>query len=98
MKVLTKVDRGALEQYCIEYEMWLAALADGNTHGIVLEKADAKGNTIRYRNPGDVSLLQHRMAIHRYLAEFGLTPSSRTRLQEKTETLSAREISERFLP
>jgi len=97
MRVPTKVDRRAIEQYCIEFEMWLATLADLNTHGIIVEKANAKGNTIRYRNPADVSLLQHSMAIHRYLAEFGLTPSSRTRLQIETETLSAREFSERFL-
>ena len=66
MRVPAKVDRGTIEQYCIEFEMWLAKLADVNTHGIILEKAEAKGNTIRYRNPADVSLLGHSTAIHRY--------------------------------
>jgi len=97
LKVMAKVDREALEQYCAAYQSWRECLKDVRKRGVVLTKIDNGGNEIRYRNPADIAMVSHTKTIHTFLTEFGLTPSSRTRVQidEKVETRD--DAKKRFL-
>ena len=97
MGVLTKVDRQALEQYCVAYEKWRKALKHVAEYGQVVSIVDDKGNEILRRNPGDVACLEYSRLIHKYLTEFGLTPSSRSRLVVEKETSSRGDLEKKFL-
>lgn len=97
MGVLTKVERSALEQYCIAYEKWRKAMNHVAEHGMVTTIVDDKGNTIFRRNPGDVACLEYSRLIQKYLGEFGLTPASRSRVVIETETESRGDLAKKFL-
>lgn len=82
--ILTDLDRGALAAYCQAYGRWStaeAALArmaekDATTDGLIIRTKS--GNIIQ--NPM-VGVANKAMAdMVRYAAEFGLTPSARTRV------------------
>ncbi len=83
--ILTHLDRGALAAYCQAYGRWQAAetvLArmaekDAVTEGLIIRTKS--GNIIQ--NP-IVGVANKAMAdMVRYAAEFGLTPSARTRVE-----------------
>lgn len=83
--ILTHLDRGALAAYCQAYGRWQAAetvLArmaekDAVTDGLIIRTKS--GNIIQ--NP-IVGVANKAMAdMVRYAAEFGLTPSARTRVE-----------------
>ena len=82
--ILTDLDRGALAAYCQAYGRWrsaetaLARMAekDATTDGLIIRTKS--GNIIQ--NPM-VGVANKAMAdMVRYAAEFGLTPSARTRV------------------
>lgn len=97
MKVLTSVDREALEQYCTTYASWRECLKHVRKYGVVLAKVDMMGNDIVYRNPADAAMATHTKTLHRLLCEFGLTPASRTRVQIDEEVSTREEAKKRFL-
>jgi len=97
MGVLTKVDREALEQYCMAYAKWRESLEHVATHGMVLLSVDDKGNTVHKRNPADTACLEYSRLIHKYLTEFGLTPSSRSRLIVTQETDTRGDLAKKYL-
>ena len=84
LRVISKLDRSALAAYCSAYGRWAAAtgalnwVAAGCDYGGLLIET-SNGNLIQ--NP--LFGIQRRAAddVVRYSAEFGLTPSSRTRLK-----------------
>ena len=82
--ILTNLDRGALAAYCQAYGRWVAAetaLAhmaqkDAITEGLIIRTK--AGNVIQNPLVGAANKAMADMV--RYAAEFGLTPSARTRV------------------
>ena len=77
MRLLTQVDRAAFAGYCVAYSRWVQACralgsAANYTH------VTAKGNVIQHPLVGIANKAQELML--RFLTEFGLTPSSRSRV------------------
>jgi P27 family predicted phage terminase small subunit len=88
LHIMTRLDRGALASYCQAYGRWvdaetaLAKMAadDPQTRGLVV--MTTHGNKIQ--NPLVGAANKAMADVVRYSAEFGMTPSSRTRLQDPT--------------
>lgn len=85
MNILTLADRAALELYCHSYSEWRKACVQVGKYGAVLiqkhgDKIDAR------RNPFDIVRERNAKACERLLAEFGLTPSSRSRVHATKKT------------
>ena len=74
--LLTVVDRDALEAYCQSYARWRAAERIIEEKGFIFKTA--KGN-IQMRPELSISL-KERLVMLRFASEFGMTPSSRSRL------------------
>jgi len=81
LKVLTPVERGALEQYCVAYSEWRQAVDTVRKEGRYYQTE--KGVT---EHPAAKAMRALSTICHRYLCEFGLTPSSRSRLHVTEET------------
>lgn len=85
MGVLSCVDRGALAAYCDAYAQWLEAsrgikrLADSGAWGGGLLMKTSNGNVIQ--NPLVGIRNKARADMVRFAAEFGMTPSGRSRVQ-----------------
>jgi P27 family predicted phage terminase small subunit len=75
--VLTRVDGAALSLYCGAFAEMLAAEAAVREYGQLIQT----GQGGRKANPAVAIARQARGQVHRLLVEFGLTPSSRSRLQ-----------------
>ena len=88
--IMTNLDRGALAAYCQAYGRWVAAetaLArmaekDAITEGLILRTK--AGNAIQ--NPLVGSANKAMADVVRYAAEFGLTPSARSRVSGAGQT------------
>jgi len=85
LKLMTRIDRASLAAYCQAYGRWvqaeraLAAMAEKDLLTRALMIKTTGGNAIQ--NPL-VGIANKAMAdMVRYAAEFGMTPSARTRLQ-----------------
>ena len=82
MGVLTRIDRNAITRYCQLWSRWKAAelslIEFGSTY--VLKDTNGKAKCIQQRP--EVSIA-HRLALAltRMEGEFGMTPSSRTRIE-----------------
>lgn len=75
--VLTTVDRAALAAYCAAYSRWAAAETNIQKFGMVIKAPS--GYPIQ--NPY-VTIANTAMGnMHKFATEFGLTPSSRSRIQ-----------------
>lgn len=78
--VLTKIDGAALAAYCKNYSRWVAAEKVLTKLGTTYESETATGKIIRPRP--DLKIAEEAMRQMRAFAtEFGLTPSSRSRLK-----------------
>lgn len=80
--LLTKVDRAALAAYCQAYARWKEAEAFLTENGTTYVSRDKDGK-VKFVAPfPQVSIAQKQSQLmHRFLVEFGLTPSSRTRVK-----------------
>ncbi len=84
LRILTHLDRGALAAYCQAYGRWSAAetalarmaARDAVTDGLIIKTKS--GNLIQNPLVGAANKAMADMV--RYAAEFGLTPSARTRV------------------
>lgn len=86
MGLLSRADRAALEIYCQTFAQWREACQMVAKHGAVIQMKTKSGIQPR-RNPFDIIRERNAAACSRLLAEFGLTPSSRSRVQvEKKAT------------
>ncbi len=90
-RVLTKADREGLELYAINYELWRRAVEDLTTNGLTYE---VEGR--RMRNPAAAAANDHAKICIKLLTEFGLTPSSRTRVQIEQENDTAQDKASKF--
>ena len=76
MGLLTGMDRAALAAYCQAYGRWAQAETEAAKKGLMIDTTH--GNSIQNPYIGIANkALEH---MYRFLTEFGLTPSSRTRL------------------
>ncbi|WP_417291945.1 phage terminase small subunit P27 family [Desulfovibrio porci] len=78
--ILSSVDRAALAAYCQAYARWVAAeeLLRGDDGNMNLTEITSNGNTIQ--NPLVGVANKSLELMHKYLTEFGMSPSSRTRV------------------
>lgn len=77
LKIITRIDRAALASYCVAYKHWV----DAEKH---LEEEDAvivteKGNMVQ--NPYMQISKRSMDQMVKFAAEFGMTPSSRSRVK-----------------
>ena len=100
--LLTTVDRDALAAYCVVYARWREADAKVTKRGMVIFtsiKKDDDGNVIGGENPIQNPYLAIANKafdqMTRMMAEFGMTPSSRTRV--KAEPPQERQAAPRKL-
>jgi P27 family predicted phage terminase small subunit len=84
MKVLSRVEAAALEQYCRAYQEWRECCQTIDKEGAVIVETRGTGNNtydVLKTHPIDKRKQYLSALILRYLTEFGLTPSSRSRVQ-----------------
>lgn len=75
--VLTTVDRAALAAYCVAYSRWAEAERQVTRLGTIVKTAN--GNLIQ--NPYLAVANRAMEQLSRLAGEFGMTPSSRSRVQ-----------------
>jgi P27 family predicted phage terminase small subunit len=95
IKVLSTVDRSALEQYCQTYGYWRDCCRDIAKGGLFIKTPimDRGGNQVgtqTVENPAANAARKYGDQIQRLLAQFGLTPAARTRLTVEKETPAPR--------
>ena len=79
--LLTQIDRAALSAYCDAYGRWREASEGLQKHGMVWEASSGYLQQTPY-----VSMVKNALAdMMKCLTEFGMTPSSRTRIVVDTE-------------
>jgi len=78
MGLLTRADRSALAAYCVLYSRWVQAEAQVKKHGTIV-KSPEKGFPMKspYLTVADQAL----EGMRKLMVEFGLTPSSRSRIR-----------------
>ena len=87
VRVMTRADVEALARYCDTYEWWLATREklrkEGDTYPILNDKGEVK-----YIAQRPEVAIAHKLAaqLHTLESDFGLTPSSRTKLVTQIET------------
>jgi len=74
--LLTSIDRTALAAYCETYVTWVDALAQCRKLGLIVKTTN--GNAVQ--NPYLSVASQAEKRMRGWLSEFGMTPSSRTRI------------------
>jgi P27 family predicted phage terminase small subunit len=80
-RILTQMDGDALTAYCQTYARWQAAEQFLAQHGEVYPVRDERGNVRCMAQFPQVSIARNLIQVLRsYQQEFGLTPSSRTRV------------------
>lgn len=78
--LLTNIDMSALAGYCQAYSRWVEAEEGIKKTGLVVKTKD--GNIIQSPLVG---IANKALALmHRFLVEFGMTPSSRSRISAQT--------------
>lgn len=85
MNILSLADTSALSMYCQTFSQWRQAVDMCAKYGSWNVGKDSKGNPITTRNEWDRIREKSADSCRRWLIEFGLTPSSRTRLQVTEE-------------
>ncbi|TWU03061.1 Phage terminase, small subunit [Symmachiella macrocystis] len=77
MGLLTLADRSALAAYCVAYSRWVHAEEQVKKYGTIV-KSPAKGFPMKspYLTVADQAM----EAMRKLMVEFGLTPSSRSRI------------------
>jgi P27 family predicted phage terminase small subunit len=78
--VLRETDKTALTALCLHFWLVRRAAEAIRREGITVAVETASGVVMR-RNPATAILAENSTALRSYLAEFGLTPSSRVRVR-----------------
>lgn len=80
--LLTRVDRAELAAYCQSWARWKEAEEFIEKHGPAIPIRDADGRVKYLQQIPQVSISQkERQAMRAFASEFGLSPSSRSRIQ-----------------
>jgi P27 family predicted phage terminase small subunit len=77
-RVLTEADLSALAAYCVVYGRWVEAENDVRRRGVMVPAKPRSKNLVQNPFLGIANKALQQMV--RLLAEFGLTPSTRTRI------------------
>ena len=86
MGVMSTDNRELMIAYCCAFGGWIKAKRMVAKLGQVIVSKKTDGTVVTRRNPFSVELHKYREEMNRLLPEFGLTPSSRSRLKSvKTE-------------
>ncbi len=80
MRVISSECRELMIAYCEAYSGWRTCLAMVRRIGPVITERDAAGKVTVKKSHLSVELHKYRQQMNKLLPEFGLTPSSRTRL------------------
>lgn len=80
MNVLSKADRDLLELFCMNYSQYIALLKKVMECGMVNQSVNTRGETVTKRSAYQAELGRIQDRQHKLLIEFGLTPSSRTKI------------------
>lgn len=80
MKVISSECRELMIAYCVAYSGWRRCLVLVNQIGPVMTSRNLDGSIKLSRNLVSIELHKYRTQMNKLLPEFGLTPSSRTRL------------------
>jgi P27 family predicted phage terminase small subunit len=91
VNLLSEVDMGALAAYCQAFSLWQKASESVEQDGILLT-----GPMGTRKNPAVGIMLDAWKAVRAFCAEFGLTPSSRSKVTHTTNSADA-DAFERFL-
>lgn len=87
MRVLTKSDGLALAQAAEYLAKWKRATAQVTRMGEVMPIRDNGGNIVGFKPSPFVAVqMQYGAMLHRFMLEFGLSPSARARLTGANET------------
>ncbi len=76
--ILTELDLSALAAYCVVYGRWVEAEGDVRRRGVMVPAKPRSKNLVQ--NPFLAIANKALQQMLRLLAEFGLTPSTRTRI------------------
>ena len=76
------VDRSALVQYCASWSLWRKAMVEVESDGVTIEGRDR--TTVRH--PALVIIKQTGDVMMKFATEFGMTASSRARIEVPYET------------
>lgn len=92
MGVLTRIDAQALVRYCVLWSRWVKAEQFIAEHGETYPLRDNEGRVKCLQQFPQVAIA-HRLsiALTKIESEFGMTPSSRTRIEVDPALLSQRE-------
>ena len=76
LKLLSSIDRSALAAYCQAYGRWVSAEKGIESKGLLVKTTN--GNVIQSPLVGIAN--KSLLIMHKFLVEFGMTPSSRSRI------------------
>jgi len=79
--LLESVDRAALAAYCIAYARWVAAIKEMDGESLTL----ATESGYQYPNPLLSIAKAASEEMRRYMADFGMTPSSRSKVTARKQ-------------
>jgi len=98
MGVLTRIDANAVVRYCVLWSRWLQAEQFIAKHGAVYPLKDNSGR-IRCLQQFPQVAIAHRLsiALSKIEAEFGMTPSSRSRIEVDPSLLRSSAEVETYL-
>ena len=82
--VLTSVDRAALTAYCVAYEQMVTARVALSQPGVSMVVVNAKGEQVQNQWVRVMNMAMDQM--RKYMVEFGMTPSSRSRVTVTKQT------------
>ena len=96
-RVLTEADLVALAAYCVVYARWVQAEDDVRRRGVMVPAKPRSKNLVQ--NPFLAIANKSLQQMLRLLAEFGCTPSTRTRIvaADASQDRAEREKAARFL-
>ncbi len=89
MRLLTPVDRSALAAYCTAYSRWVSAEKQVKKYGTVVK---ALSSGLPMKSPYLTVADQAMEAMRKLMVEFGLTPSSRSRIRLPDDRSGADEL------
>jgi P27 family predicted phage terminase small subunit len=85
LKVVTEADETALTGLCVTYAGWREAQAFLQEHGTAYKTVSTAGDVLWKRYPQVQIFSDMNKQLRSWLAEFGLTPSARSKVEMVTE-------------
>jgi P27 family predicted phage terminase small subunit len=93
MKLLANLDLVALEAYCVSFVQWRESNAQLSKYGLIIKSPNGYPMQSPYLSISKGALAD----MARFMAEFGMTPSSRGRLNVQEKEKGQEEEIESFL-